>query len=152
MKILGWFLVVWVIGWFVAATVDLWPPGQTRVFFEVRLASGPAPNEPEWMPAGATTYKIIGDNIVQGVGNSFTTYRDCNIYSLKNWECRDPEYSMSFGISDGRYWELHDKPRTGIIRSHPVSQFDYFVKECRRDAQTLGPFMILFCPFRPFFE
>ena len=85
-------------------------------------------------------FSTDGKVITSRIGSHKTTFSECKINSIKDWECKDG--NLTFGVLDGRYFS-----DPWLEGNKVVSKFDYGINWCRWYAQE-GIFKFFTrCPF-----
>lgn len=150
-KALGAFLLVFIIAWLIAATVDIWPRDQVRVFGMSRQTDRTTGQPtPRWLEA-PQAFRIEGQMVLRNVGGLVSRYENCEVFGLKDWSCSYEDGSGWFTMINGRY--VVSEFGSDIFPGYEwrtISQFTYHLERCRMWARSNVADALLGCAFGPF--
>jgi hypothetical protein len=114
----------------IAATTDLWPRDQVRVFGMSRYIDQTTGKPTRWF-FEAQTFRIEGQMVLRNVGGNFSRYENCTVFGLKNWSCSYKDGSGWFSMVNGDYVEseMNSDIFPGYER-RTISEFTYHLERC----------------------
>lgn len=152
MKLLGTVLLAFIVAWLVAATVDVGPQDQVRVFTMSRETDRTTGQPTPWRLEAPVSYRIEGQMVIRKVGGIVRRHENCEVYGLKDWRCSYEDGSGWIAMLDGHYVESEFK--SDIFPGYElrtISQFTYHIEKCKMWARGSVLDKVLGCPLEPFF-
>lgn len=153
MKSLGTVLLAFIVAWLIAATVDVWPQEQVRVFTMYRQTDRTTGQPTPWRLDAPKAYRIEGQMVLRNIGGMVSRYENCEVFGLKDWRCSYADGSGWIAMIDGSYVESELK--SDIFpgyKSRTISQFTYHIERCKMWVRSSVVDMVLGCPLEPFVD
>lgn len=155
-RLLGWcalFAIIWVV----FAYFDVFSKSDTLTVYELRPTGDRTGLNgrvlPEMIGDGVKTYRTDGNKVTVKYGSgAVSSYENCNVFDVENWECTLSDASSTFGARSGKYFEYVNTIKFPHLAEYDdnitVSRFRYIINSCK--WTTTGFLGYVECALIPF--